>query len=412
MKVFTLDSSGDLALVGGRILVPASSFAIAVATRLRNRLLLVQGTWFLDASLGFPWRAVLGQKPDLAGARVLFRKAILACPGIDRVDSLSVTFDGATRNLALTFSAHATDGSLITGFDPLLVNGAEVLPPAPHRITTGGATLQVYGDVASIASTGPVILPSTWTEGETFGTPTVSVGSSFSLSSLPLSGFWEPAFGGSPWVGSASAGASSGRNLTEATTPATAGTAINGQVPASFNGTNKKLTSAINLSSFVSTTEGTAAAVFKVTGITGGSTNGYDNPAIFSDLAGGNLGLHLGGAGNDKVIAYLFDSIAGAKKVEFTVSPGNVYFIQFRWKASSGICEARLNGGTWTALSGGAFTSIAGTLAALCAMGRDYSQVKFLDADVGTMFFASTSLVDADLNNARTYLSAQYAQSF
>lgn len=412
-KIALLDSSGDLALVGGRLLSFAPTFAQAVAIRLRNRILLVRGTWFLAASEGFPWRAILGQKPDIPTARALFRKAILECPGIVRVDSLTVSFQGATRVLDVTFSATCADGSTVSGFDPLLANGVPVLPPAPHRIVADAASIQVYGDsAATIVSTGPVISPATWTEAEVFGSPTVTVAPSFTLANLPLSGLWEPDFGGSPWVGNASAGASGGRNLTEATTPATPGTVINGQTPASFNGTNKKLTSAINLSSFLTTTEWSAGCVFKATAITGGSANGYDNPTLFCDLAGGNIGLHVGGASNDKALAYLYDSIVGAKKIEFTITPGAWNFIQFRAKASSGICEARLNGGTWTALSGPAFTSINGTLASLCAVGRDYSQTKFFNGDMGTLFFSQTSLLDADFDNARTYLSAQYAQSF
>lgn len=58
---------------------------------------------------------------------------------------------------------------------------------------------------------------------------------------LSLTGYWRANatnYAASPWTGTASAGTSGGRNLTEATNPPAAGTAQNGFVPADFDGTN------------------------------------------------------------------------------------------------------------------------------------------------------------------------------
>lgn len=154
MKVFALDASGDLLMQDNRILVPCNTFGKAVATRLRNRFLLTLGTWFLDTSKGFPWGAILGTKPDIPAARALFRRWILDCPGIARLDTLNVTYEGSTRDLLVDFIAFAVDGSRIEGLDPLLVNGEEVAPPTGSSI--GGSDVGGFGVGVGVGTGGSI----------------------------------------------------------------------------------------------------------------------------------------------------------------------------------------------------------------------------------------------------------------
>jgi hypothetical protein len=135
MIVFALDAGGDLLFQDNRICVPCTSFGAAVATRLRNRLLLFQTAWFLDTSLGVPWYTILGTKPDIPAARAILRRQILSCPGVDRIETLNVSYEGATRSLLVDFVLFAVDGSRIEGLDPLTVNGMEVQPPAAHTLS-------------------------------------------------------------------------------------------------------------------------------------------------------------------------------------------------------------------------------------------------------------------------------------
>lgn len=221
-------------------------------------------------------------------------------------------------------------------------------------------------------------------------------------------GWFRGNYTGSPWNGTASLGTSGSRSVSEATNPATAGTAVNGKTPASFNGTNKKLTDAGNISQYVTPSEGVLAALVFTPSITGGTAAGYDNPTICCDLAGGNLGLHLGSATNDKFVAYLYDAVNGAMKAELPISLSTWTFVQFRWKASTPVAEARINGGIWTSLSGPAFTGINGTLASLFAMGRNYSQALWMNGDVLEFFASKTLKSDLELDNVRSYLNATY----
>lgn len=228
----------------------------------------------------------------------------------------------------------------------------------------------------------------------------------------PATQSWDALFlapyASSPWAGTASLGTSGSRSLSEATNPPTAGTPVNGKAPSTYNGTTQKLTDAANISTYITPTEGTATACIYVAGLTGGSATGYDNPGILVDLGGGNFGLHVGGASNDKFVAYMYDAIVGAKKAEITIPLTTYIYIQFRWKASTGTCEARLNGGGWTTLSAGAMTNINGTLASLAAVGRDWSQTKWFNGSLLALACSKTLKSDTELDNFRAYLNGTY----
>lgn len=233
----------------------------------------------------------------------------------------------------------------------------------------------------------------------------------FDPATLALSGYYQGSYAPNTWTGTASAGTSGSRSVTEPTNPPTSGTPVNGFAPAAFNGTNQKLTDSSNLSSYVTPTEGSHWELFRATSISGGAAAGYDNPALCCDIAGGNWGMHVGGASNDKFIAYLYDAIVGAKKAEFTIVTGTYYLGQMRWKGSTNTAEARLNGGAWTALSGAAFTSINGTLSSLYGMGRDYSQAKFFNGEKLGSGSRLVLMSDAEFDSIRSYVLAKFGLS-
>lgn len=67
----------------------------------------------------------------------------------------------------------------------------------------------------------------------------------FDVTTLTAEGLWRGSYSASPWVGTASAGGSGSRDLTEATNPPSAGTAVNGFTPAVFDGSNDQLGNAL-----------------------------------------------------------------------------------------------------------------------------------------------------------------------
>lgn len=110
--------SGDLAHGGG--LLSIVSGTDVVAQRLRLRLGLWLGEWFLNALVGVPWPQWIGSKPDLKTIESVLRRAITTAPGIASLDVFSLSLDGASRALNVSFRATAVTGEVIdvTDFQP------------------------------------------------------------------------------------------------------------------------------------------------------------------------------------------------------------------------------------------------------------------------------------------------------
>lgn len=116
MTPFTLlvdPSTGDLDVSQG--LRFTTSLAQYTAQRLFDNLSFFLNEWFLNLNEGIPYfEQIIGQKPDLALIDTLYRRAILATPGVGSISNLKLDFDRATRALAIRFEAQLTDGTLIT----------------------------------------------------------------------------------------------------------------------------------------------------------------------------------------------------------------------------------------------------------------------------------------------------------
>lgn len=92
----------------------------AVAIGIRTRILLCRGEWFLDLDLGVPYLpdgtsvpardAILGQRFDPIKTRAAFLRAILATPSVLDVPTLTLAFDGPSRNLKVTWVARTAFG--------------------------------------------------------------------------------------------------------------------------------------------------------------------------------------------------------------------------------------------------------------------------------------------------------------
>lgn len=111
-----LGSDGDLDV--GTDLTFSSGLA-AVAQGITIRLAKQRGEWFANRDEGVPWlpndvvaesAAILGQKFNEAKVRAAVRDAILAAPGVLGIASLVVSFDRATRTVAVTWSARTIFG--------------------------------------------------------------------------------------------------------------------------------------------------------------------------------------------------------------------------------------------------------------------------------------------------------------
>jgi hypothetical protein len=84
------------------------------AQKIRQKLLMLKGEWFLDQNLGIPWvEEVLIKNPSLEFIRSVVRKTVLSVPGIISCPYVTVTEPDENRNSEVTFKAIFLDGQPI-----------------------------------------------------------------------------------------------------------------------------------------------------------------------------------------------------------------------------------------------------------------------------------------------------------
>ena len=110
MRYRQLSVTGDYTFGQGQanfyIDVPA-----AVAQSVKTRLLLWQGEWFLDTSVGTPWMTeVLGAHTQSLYDMAI-RTVILQTPGVISIDNYSSTLDQLKRNLSISMTLNTQYGT-------------------------------------------------------------------------------------------------------------------------------------------------------------------------------------------------------------------------------------------------------------------------------------------------------------
>jgi hypothetical protein len=119
-----LDDSGQLEWIGSDI-SDAEDYSRMVLQRIRCRLLLIRGEWYMDQRVGTPWREkvwVTGASLDVI--RRIIEQVAEGTPGVDSVDSLELTLDATHRTMTIDLVATTDLGTVLTTADldePLIV---------------------------------------------------------------------------------------------------------------------------------------------------------------------------------------------------------------------------------------------------------------------------------------------------
>lgn len=223
----------------------------------------------------------------------------------------------------------------------------------------------------------------------------------FDPADLTLAGWWRASYSASPWVGTASAGASSGRNLTEGVNPPATGAALNALVPADFDGSNDRLTSAVAMSSFVSSSAGSFICLFNsdTAPADAGAAANFSNPGLIQESTG-RLSLSFCSAG------VRFGSYSGASDNSLAVAcgTGGWHVATARWDATT----LRLS------VDFGAFSSLAHTVALAAGttvVGSNWNSTVPFNGRIAELMTMQTSISDADLARVRTYINSRYGLS-
>lgn len=99
-------TNGDLSLADG---------TTAIAQDWQQRLQTWLGEWFLDTSVGVPYKQqILVKNPNFDLIQADLINQTIAVPGIQEVIDFTFNFDSAGRSLSVSISAQDSNGQTIT----------------------------------------------------------------------------------------------------------------------------------------------------------------------------------------------------------------------------------------------------------------------------------------------------------
>jgi len=223
---------------------------------------------------------------------------------------------------------------------------------------------------------------------------------------LSLTGWWR-ADGASGyddssgvWYGVASAGSSSGRNLTEATNFPSAGTAVNGHTPPDFDGSNDVLANATAISTMLTASAWFGWWLVNIDAIATSSGTSYSNDVIMND-SGAYWGIHLSSASGGLVYAYQWD---GAEKaVSAAIGTGAWTLICARYDGTN--LRLKVDSGTVQTVAAGNISTTTGTIQCGYNVATAYNGRM---ADIGLMASAGS---DALFDDIKEYVNDRYSLS-
>lgn len=219
-------------------------------------------------------------------------------------------------------------------------------------------------------------------------------------SSLVLTGWWRASYGGSPWAGTASAGASGSRSLSEATNPPAVGAALNGLTPADFDGDNDVLSSATAYTSYVSEAAGSMACLFfaRTAAEDAGVDQHFANPALIAD-ADAFMSL----AFCDEGVRFTSVDTEAYGGVVVPCATGGWHAAIARWNAEA--LELSVDGGEWETLP--FVTSLVGSTGGL-RVGANWDASVTLDGLVAESLTAQVRWSDAQSASVLAAMVARY----
>jgi hypothetical protein len=225
----------------------------------------------------------------------------------------------------------------------------------------------------------------------------------FDPATLSLTGWWRASYSASPWVGTASAGSSGSRNLTEATNAPSVGAAVSGYDPAEFDGVNDRFFN-IAWTTLFSAGAGSVAVIFNAdTAAAESSGLGYDEPTLIGDGSSGNFGLsvHTTGGVTRRVRAHFLDG-GGYKTRVQTISLSTWNLAVMRWDSAN--MTLNLNSLAASSVACGALSGAAGN----ALVGLNYTAAAAYDGKIAEIICSQSAWDDATVTSIKSYVNARY----
>lgn len=225
----------------------------------------------------------------------------------------------------------------------------------------------------------------------------------FDPTTLDLTGYWRGSYAGSPWTGTASAGISAAQDLTEGTNAPSVGAALNGFDPASFDGSNDRLTADGIMSDYASLTSASGWVLFNATSLFSAPATQDLAPQFFCD-SNGVMGI---GVDSDGLLLWIVTNAGIQQTPPIAVGTGAYHLLQ--WKFDGTNMVLRLDSGSWTTqLVSGVGFGLGGTVPV--GVKSDGSGA-FFNGLVEEMAVSKVIHSDATFDNIVGYVNDRYALS-
>lgn len=223
----------------------------------------------------------------------------------------------------------------------------------------------------------------------------------FDPSNLALSGWWRDYAGTAPWSGRASAGPSSSSILNSFGSDPGLGTAVNGYIPALFNGTNFLISNVSATSLFNTTTganAGTIVALINIASAAAPNSTPYDDAGICCTYGSAYLTF---GCNSSGIRSAIIDT--AVEDLGTVAAPLSTWILaQMRW--GGGQLQVRINDGAWTSISIGDM----GSLGTPVVIGGNYIHNADLNGEMLELMTAASDLSDSELDQIRLYCNRRY----
>ena len=115
-----LDASNNYVFVGNR--VPIIDGADYVEQKLRTKLRLFLGEWFLDLDKGVPYfQDILKKQTSLRVISGIFKDQILGTPGVIELREFVIDYIDETRDFTLKFTVLSQEGEITINLEDILL---------------------------------------------------------------------------------------------------------------------------------------------------------------------------------------------------------------------------------------------------------------------------------------------------
>lgn len=227
-----------------------------------------------------------------------------------------------------------------------------------------------------------------------------SAAAAYDPSVLSLTAWWRANYTGSPWAGTASAGSSGSRSLTDVGTAPAVGTAQNSKTPADFNGTSSQLRTALTLANLVNANAGSFWFVARADTAEAAQAAGspFNNPGLLMLNGSGYMGI---GYASNGVCAFLYD---GAYREVTVAAATGAYFVA-QGKFDGSTLKLRINGGTRSSVPAG---SIADLTSTPILIGTSINQDHWFDGRILEIGVTNSTLTDTVEDNVYAAIRTTY----